>query len=169
MLSILLFPFAFLYGLVTRVRNLLYDIGWKKSYAFQPALISVGNLNVGGTGKTPMIEYLVNLLNGKYSLAILSRGYGRNTRGFLLAEMHDDATTIRDEPFQFYRKYGNQVSVVVCESRVEGITKLMKRKPDVQVILLDDAFQHRAVKALFSVLLTDFSKPFFNDYLQIGR
>ena len=147
------------------MRNLLYDIGWKKSYSFQPAVISVGNLNVGGTGKTPMIEYLVNLLKGKYSLAILSRGYGRVTRGFLLAEMHDDASTIGDEPFQFYRKYGNQLPVVVCESRVEGITKLMKRKPDVQVILLDDAFQHRAVKPLFSVLLTDFLKPFFKDHL----
>ena len=165
MLSILLFPFAFLYLLVTKVRNLLYDIGWKKSYSFQPAVISVGNLNVGGTGKTPMIEYLVNLLNGKYSLAILSRGYGRVTHGFLLAEMHDDATTIGDEPFQFYRKYGNQLSVVVCESRVEGITKLMKKKPDLQVILLDDAFQHRAVNPLFSILLTDFSKPFFKDHL----
>lgn len=165
MLSILLFPFAFLYGLVTRVRNLLYNMGWKKSYSFQVAVISVGNLNVGGSGKTPMIEYLVNLLKDKYSLAILSRGYGRITRGYLMAEMHDDAATIGDEPFQYYRKYGNQLSVVVCESRVEGITKLMKRKPNVQVILLDDAFQHRAVKPLFSVLLTDFSKPFFKDHL----
>jgi tetraacyldisaccharide 4'-kinase len=165
MLSILLFPFAFLYGLVTRTRNLLYDIGWKKSHSFLPAVICVGNLNVGGSGKTPMIEYLVNMLKDKYSLAILSRGYGRVTRGFLMAEMHDDATTIGDEPFQFYRKYGNQLSVVVCESRVEGISKLMKRNPHVQVILLDDAFQHRAVKPLFSVLLTDFSNPFFKDHL----
>jgi tetraacyldisaccharide 4'-kinase len=165
MLSILLFPFAFLYGLITSVRNLLYDIGWKKSYSFKPAVISVGNLNVGGSGKTPMIEYLVNLLNAKYSVAILSRGYGRITRGFLLAEMHDDATTIGDEPFQFYRKYGDQLSVAVCESRVEGINKLMKKKPDVQVILLDDAFQHRAVKPFLSILLTDHSKPFFNDHL----
>ncbi|HEV8514376.1 MAG TPA: tetraacyldisaccharide 4'-kinase [Cyclobacteriaceae bacterium] len=165
MLSILLFPFAFLFGVVTRVRNFLYNIGWKKSYSFQPAVICVGNLNVGGSGKTPMIEYLVNLLKEKYSLAILSRGYGRVTRGFLLAEMHDDASTIGDEPFQYYRKYGNQLPIVVCESRVEGITKLMKKRPNVQVILLDDAFQHRAVKPLFSVLLTDFSKPFFKDHL----
>jgi tetraacyldisaccharide 4'-kinase len=165
MLSILLFPFAFLYGLVTGFRNFLYDIGLKKSYSFQPAVISVGNLNVGGTGKTPMIEYLVTLLNKKYSIAILSRGYGRKTHGFLLAEMHDDASTIGDEPFQFFRKYGNQLSIAVCESRVEGITKLMKRRPTVQVILLDDAFQHRAVKPLFSILLSDFSKPFFKDSL----
>jgi len=168
--SILLFPFAFLYDLVTRLRNLLYDWGWKRSHSFDRAVISVGNLNVGGSGKTPMIEYLVNLLSKKYSIAILSRGYGRTTHGFLLAEKHDDATTIGDEPFQFYRKYGNWVSVVVCESRVEGIAKLLKKIPSVQVILLDDAFQHRAVKPLFSVLLTDSSKPFFNDYvLPMGR
>jgi tetraacyldisaccharide 4'-kinase len=165
MLSILLFPFAVLYDLVTSVRNFLYDIGWKKSYSFKPAVISVGNLNVGGSGKTPMIEYLVNLLSEKYSLAILSRGYGRVTRGFLLAEMHDDATTIGDEPFQFYRKYGNHLSIAVCESRVEGINKLLKRKPGVQVILLDDAFQHRSVKPLFSILLTDFYHPFFKDHV----
>jgi len=165
MLSILLFPFAFLYGLVMGFRNLLYNLGWKKSYSFNPAVISVGNLNVGGTGKTPMIEYLVSLLSSTYSIAILSRGYGRVTHGFMLAEKHDDARTIGDEPFQFYRKYGNQLSVAVCESRVEGITKLMERRPNVQVILLDDAFQHRAVKPLFSILLTDFSKPFFKDHL----
>ncbi len=170
MLSLLLFPFAFLYGLVTRLRNFLYDWGWKRSHAFDCATISVGNLNVGGSGKSPMIEYLVNLLIEKYSVAILSRGYGRITHGFLLAEKHDDATTIGDEPFQFYRKYGSRVTVVVCESRVEGMTKLMKKKPGVQVVLLDDAFQHRAVKPLFSVLLTDFSKPFFNDHLlPMGR
>src|SRR5258707_3908430 len=166
----ILFPFAFLYGLVIRLRNLLYDLGWKKSHSFDRTVISVGNLSVGGTGKTPMIEYLVNLLGKHYSLAILSRGYGRKTHGFLLAEMHDDATTIGDEPFQFYRKYGSKLTVVVCESRVEGISKLLKRKPNVEVILLDDAFQHRAVKPLFSILLTDFSKPLFKDYLlPLGR
>jgi tetraacyldisaccharide 4'-kinase len=164
-LSILLFPFAFLYGLVTRFRNFLYDHGIKKSYSFTPAVISVGNLSVGGTGKTPMIEYLVNLLGDTYSLAILSRGYGRITRGFLMAEMHDDAQTIGDEPFQFYRKYGSKVSIAVCESRVEGINRLMKRKPGVQVVLLDDAFQHRSVRPLFSILLTDYSRPFFDDHL----
>jgi tetraacyldisaccharide 4'-kinase len=170
MLSILLFPFAFLYGLVTRFRNLLYDWGWKRSHSFDRAVISVGNLNVGGSGKTPMVEYLVNLLSEKYSIAILSRGYGRTTHGFLLAEKHDDATTIGDEPFQYFRKYGSRVTVVVCESRVEGITRLLKKKPATQVILLDDAFQHRAVKPLFSILLTDFSKPFVTDYLlPMGR
>src|SRR5258706_2941999 len=135
MLSILLFPFAFLYGLITRFRNLLYDWGWKRAHSFNCATISVGNLNVGGSGKSPMIEYLVNLLSEKYSIAILSRGYGRITRGLLLAEKHDDAPTIGDEPFQFYRKFGSRVAIVVCESRVEGITKLLKKKPTVEVIL----------------------------------
>lgn len=170
MLSILLLPFAFLYGLVTRARNLLYDWGWKRSHTFQQAVISVGNLNVGGSGKTPMVEYLVNLLNAKYVVAIVSRGYGRVSRGFLLAEKHDNATTIGDEPFQYFRKFGDRITVVVCESRVEGITRLLSKRPETQVILLDDAFQHRAVKPLFSILLTDFSKPFFSDYLlPMGR
>ena len=170
MLSLLLFPFAVLYDLVTRLRNLFYDWGWKRSRSFDCAVISVGNLNVGGSGKSPMIEYLVNLLIDKYSVAILSRGFGRTTHGFLLAEKHDDATTIGDEPFQFYRKFGSRVSVVVCENRVSGIAQLLKKKPAVNVILLDDAFQHRAVRPLFSILLTDFSKPFFNDHvLPMGR
>src|SRR6267142_7163013 len=135
MLSILLFPFSLLYGMVVRVRNFLYDYGLKKSHSFDCAVISVGNLSIGGTGKTPIIEYLVNLLQKEYSLAILSRGYGRKTHGFLLAEMHDDDATIGDEPFQFYRKYGSKLSVAVCESRVEGITNLLKKKPGIQVIL----------------------------------
>jgi len=165
MLTILLTPFAWLYGIIVRCRNLFYDLGWKKSYSFDQAVIGVGNLSVGGSGKTPMIEYLVKLLWGHYSVAVLSRGYGRITHGFLLAEMHDDATTLGDEPFQLYRKFGTQVTVVVCESRVEGIAKLLKAKPDVQVILLDDAFQHRAVRPLLSILLTDCSKPLFKDHL----
>ncbi len=165
MLSILLFPLSLLYGVVVRFRNFMYDMGLKKSHSFDCAVISVGNLNVGGSGKTPMIEYLVNLLGGQYSLAILSRGYGRNTRGFLLAEKHDDASTIGDEPFQFYRKYGGRLLVAVSESRVEGISGILKKRPETQVILLDDAFQHRAVKPMFSILLSDFSHPLFRDRL----
>ncbi len=170
MLLYLLAPFSWLYAMVTHVRNLLYDLGWKKSTSFDRVVISVGNLNVGGTGKTPMIEYLVELLKKDYSIAILSRGYGRHTKGFRLAGEQDDAFSIGDEPFQFYKKYHQQVSVAVCEDRVAGINKLLAGKPALQVILLDDAFQHRAVKPLFSILLTDFSKPFFTDYvLPMGR
>lgn len=165
MLSIVLAPFSWLYGAVTRFRNLLYDIGIKKSYSFKQAVISVGNLNVGGTGKTPMIEYLVRLLSKDYSIAILSRGYGRKTKGFRLAGESDDASTIGDEPFQFYQKFKGSIEVVVCENRVEGINQLMAFEKSIQVILLDDAFQHRRVSPLYSILLTDFSKPFFNDFI----
>jgi tetraacyldisaccharide 4'-kinase len=165
MLFIILAPFSWLYGAVMRFRNFLYDIGLKKSYSFDQAVISVGNLSVGGTGKTPMIEYLVRLLSSQYSIAILSRGYGRKTKGFRLAVESDDASTIGDEPFQFYQKFKDKVEVVVCENRVEGINQLMALKKSVQVILLDDAFQHRRVKPLYSVLLTDFSKPFFSDFI----
>jgi tetraacyldisaccharide 4'-kinase len=165
MLFLLLYPFSVLYGWVTSVRNFLFDVGLKKSASFAPAVIGVGNLSVGGTGKSPMIEYLVSLLDGRFAMAILSRGYGRETSGYRLAGDHDDAATIGDEPFQFYKKFKKTVTVVVCESRVEGINRLMAEKPSVQVILLDDAFQHRAVKPLYSILLTDFSKPFYKDFL----
>jgi tetraacyldisaccharide 4'-kinase len=165
MLSIILAPFSWLYGAITCLRNFLYDVGLKKSYSFDQAVIAVGNLNVGGTGKTPMIEYLVRLLSGQYSVAILSRGYGRRTKGFRLADGSDDASTIGDEPFQFYEKFKGKVEVVVCENRVDGINQLIALKKSIQVILLDDAFQHRRVKPLHSILLTDFSKPFFNDFI----
>ena len=165
MLSLILAPFSWLYGAVMRFRNFLYDKGWKKSYSFDQAVISVGNLSVGGTGKTPMIEYLVRLLSNDYSVAILSRGYGRKTKGFRLAGESDDASTIGDEPFQFYKKFKGKVEVLVCEDRVEGINQLRSLKKSVQIILLDDAFQHRRVKPLFSILLTDFAKPFFNDFI----
>jgi len=165
MLSIILAPFSWLYGAVTELRNFLYDRGWKKSYSFEPAVISVGNLIVGGTGKTPMIEYLVKLLSKDYTVAILSRGYGRQSRGFRLAGDQDNASTIGDEPFQFYQKFKTKVEVVVCEDRIAGINQLMDLKKSIQVILLDDAFQHRRVRPLFSILLTEFSRPFFKDYV----
>ncbi|GHN03232.1 tetraacyldisaccharide 4'-kinase [Cytophagales bacterium WSM2-2] len=164
MLLIFLAPFSWLYGAVTSFRNFLYDLGLKRSYSFEPAVLSVGNLNVGGTGKSPMIEYLVRLLSGEYSIAILSRGYGRKTSGFRLASDGDDAASIGDEPFQFHQKFKDKVSVCVCEDRVAGIRALMVAKAP-QVILLDDAFQHRRAKPMFSILLTDFSKPFFRDYV----
>ncbi len=165
MLSFVLAPFSWLYGAVMRFRNFLYDKGWKRSYSFHQAVVSVGNLSVGGTGKTPMIEYLVRLLSTDYSIAILSRGYGRKTKGFRLADESDDASTIGDEPFQFYKKFKGKVEIAVAEDRVEGINQLLALKKSIQVILLDDAFQHRRVKPLFSILLTDFAKPFFSDFI----
>jgi tetraacyldisaccharide 4'-kinase len=165
MLSIILAPFSWLYGAVMKFRNFCYDRGFRKSVAFDQAVVAVGNLSMGGTGKTPMIEYLVRLLSKEYSVAILSRGYGRRTRGFRLANNSDNASTIGDEPFQFYRKFKEVVQVAVCEDRVEGINQLTKGNKSIQVILLDDAFQHRRVLPMFSILLTEFAKPFFNDFV----
>jgi len=165
-LSVLLTPFSVLYGLITHGRNFLYDRGWLKSYSFQAcAIISVGNLSVGGTGKTPMIEYLVRLLLPHYSLAVLSRGYGRQTKGYRLANAQDTALTLGDEPFQYFKKWPQQILVAVCEDRVEGITRLLKSEQKIDVVLLDDAFQHRRIKPSLSILLTDFAKPFFSDHL----
>jgi len=159
-------PFSWLYEAVTRFRNFLYNVGLKKSFSFSnQAVIAVGNLSVGGTGKSPMIEYLVRLLSPNYSVAILSRGYGRKTNGFRLASEKENATTIGDEPFQFYKKFAGKIEIAVCENRVIGINQLLSINKNIQVILLDDAFQHRRVKPMFSILLTDFSKPFFNDFV----
>lgn len=128
-------------------------------------MICVGNLSVGGTGKTPMIEYLVRLFKNDYRVATLSRGYKRQTTGFLLANEKASAESIGDEPFQFYNKFYNDILVAVDTNRQHGISKLMQldKKPD--VILLDDAYQHRKVKAGFNILLTTYSNPYFSDYV----
>jgi len=151
-LRLFLFPFALLYGLVVMLRNKLYDWGVFKSVKFELPVICIGNVVVGGAGKTPTTEYLVRLL-ADYKVAILSRGYGRKTKGFLLADAETTASTIGDEPMQYYQKFAN-VTVAVCEDRVKGINQL---KDNHDVILLDDAFQHRAVKAGFNILLFDFA------------
>lgn len=165
LLKYLLLPFAWLYDLITRIRNYLYDIGHKKSFQFDVAVISVGNLNVGGSGKTPMVEYLIRLLADQYRVATLSRGYGRLTKGFRIANSEDDARSIGDEPFQVFRKFNDKVTVSVGEERVLAIPTILNESPEVQVILLDDAFQHRSVVPQFSVLVTDFEKPFYKDFL----
>ena len=165
LLKYLLLPFAWLYDLVTSIRNYLYDIGHKKSFQFEVPVISVGNLNAGGSGKTPMVEYLVRLLADQYKLATLSRGYGRATKGFRVAGEQDDARSIGDEPFQVFRKFNDRIMVTVGEERVLAIPTILNEDPDVQVILLDDAFQHRSVVPQFSILVTDFEKPFYTDFL----
>jgi tetraacyldisaccharide 4'-kinase len=152
-LRLLLFPFSILYGMVVVCRNKLYDLGVFKSTSFDIPIISVGNLVVGGSGKSPVTEYLVHLL-GDCKIAILSRGYGRQTKGFVLADHTATAATIGDEPMQFYNKFP-QVTVAVCEDRVTGINRL---KDHHDLILMDDAFQHRKVKPGFSILLFEFHK-----------
>lgn len=169
LLRILLFPFAILYDLATRIRNYVYDAGWKKTKAFAVPLICVGNVSVGGTGKTPMIEYIVGLLQGT-RVATLSRGYGRATHGFRIAGPSETAATLGDEPFQFYRKLGKEITVAVGEDRAKAVPAILNQFPDTQAILLDDAFQHRAVRADLNILLTTYAAPFFEDFvLPAGR
>ena len=150
-----LLPFALFYGLITYVRNKLYDWRILKSISFDIPVICVGNLVVGGAGKTPTTEYLVDLLKG-YQIAILSRGYGRSTKGFVLADSRSTAATIGDEPMQFYSKFPG-VSVAVCEDRVKGINRL---KDEHDIIILDDAYQHRRVSAGLNILLFEYTKLF---------
>jgi len=150
----LLLPFSLLYGLVVIIRNWCYDSGLFKSHKFNKPVISIGNLDVGGAGKSPMTEYLIRLLKDKYKVATLSRGYGRNTTGFLSATATTTATQIGDEPAQFKYKFPD-ITVAVCEKRVEGIKKLL---PDHDLILLDDAYQHRAVEPGLSILLFDYNR-----------
>jgi tetraacyldisaccharide 4'-kinase len=169
-LKYLLWPFALLFDVITRVRNYLFDIGYKKSFEFNTVVISVGNLNVGGSGKTPMVEYLIRLLSPRFPLATLSRGYGRKTHGTRISSNTDNARSIGDEPFQLYRKFNNQAKVVVGEERALAIPTILHEFPQVKVILMDDAFQHRTVKPQFSILVTDYEKPFYKDFiLPYGR
>jgi tetraacyldisaccharide 4'-kinase len=165
LLRILLFPFSWLYYLITQIRNRLYDRGLKPSVKFELPVICVGNLTVGGTGKTPMIEHLIRLLQNKYKVATLSRGYGRATKGIRIAGPSENASTIGDEPFQFYTKFGNHITVAVGEERALAIPTILQECSDTQIILLDDGFQHRKVSPGFSVLLTDYHRPFYNDFL----
>ncbi|CAN5334593.1 tetraacyldisaccharide 4'-kinase [soil metagenome] len=169
-LKLLLYPFAALYNLGTAIRNYLYDIGHKSSFEFETTVITVGNLNVGGSGKTPMVEYLIQLLKKNFALATLSRGYRRQTKGYRIAESSDTARSIGDEPFQLFRKFGNEIKVVVGEDRVFAIPNILQEFPDTNVILLDDALQHRSVKPQLCVLVTDCAHPFYKDFVMpFGR
>ena len=158
----LLLPFAILYGLGVRLRHFLYDRGWLSSKRYPFPILCVGNLAVGGTGKTPMVEYLVRLL-GQEQVAILSRGYRRKTRGFILADDSATAMTLGDEPYQYHRKFP-RATVAVCESRQEGIERLLEN-PHFKYIILDDAFQHRKVQAGTNLLLTSYDKLYTQDFL----
>jgi tetraacyldisaccharide 4'-kinase len=162
---LLLFPFTLLFSLATRVRNHLYNIGYSRAFNYDIMVINVGNLRVGGTGKTPMVEYLIRLLHTKYSLATLSRGYKRKTKGFLIADKNSSWTDLGDEPWQIFLKYGKVVTVTVGEERSLAIPNILMEHPETQAILMDDAYQHRAVKPDFNILLTEYANPFYTDYL----
>jgi tetraacyldisaccharide 4'-kinase len=160
---VLLFPFALLYGGIIYLRNFLYDRQVLKSTAFNLPVISIGNLSVGGTGKSPMVEYLVGLLKDRYRVATLSRGYKRRTKGYIMATEHTTALEIGDEPMQFHVKHPD-VAVAVGEQRIEAIPQLLFDRPDTEVVILDDAFQHRAIQPGLQILLTDSNNLYSNDF-----
>ncbi|WP_179321220.1 tetraacyldisaccharide 4'-kinase [Winogradskyella helgolandensis] len=161
-IRIILFPIVPIYFVITWLRNRLFDLGIKSSKSYDFPIICVGNLSTGGTGKTPMIEYLIRLLKDEKSVATLSRGYKRKTEGFILADENANADTIGDEPFQFHRKF-QEVTVAVDADRQNGIKALRALKLQPEVILLDDAFQHRKVKAGFNILLTAYNNLYYKD------
>ena len=163
-------PFSWIYGLGVNIRNILFEIGLLKSRSFNIPIISVGNITVGGTGKTPHVEYLIELLKDQFNVAVLSRGYKRKSRGFVLATSQSKVTEIGDEPYQMKLKYPD-VTVAVDKNRCHGIEQLMDDRvaKDIDVILLDDAFQHRYVKPGVNILLQTFiQKRFFADLLHSG-
>jgi tetraacyldisaccharide 4'-kinase len=161
----LLFPFSMIYGSVIFVRNKLYDWNILPSYLLPQKSICIGNLSAGGTGKTPMTLYLANYLSPKLETAILSRGYGRKTKGFILANEHSSAQEIGDEPRMYAEKFANTLHIAVCENRKEGIDQLLKRFPSNRLFILDDAMQHRRVKAGFTILLSNYHSPYWSDCL----
>ncbi|MBJ7879084.1 tetraacyldisaccharide 4'-kinase [Gelidibacter salicanalis] len=160
----LLFPVVPIYYMVTWLRNKLYDLGIKKSTAYNFPVICVGNLSVGGTGKTPMIEYLIRLLKAEHHVATLSRGYKRQTKGFIIADQTATPMSIGDEPFQFYQKF-DDIIVSVDADRVHGISQLTALQNAPEIILLDDAFQHRRVSAGLNIMLTAFDDLYTEDIL----
>jgi tetraacyldisaccharide 4'-kinase len=159
----ILLPVSILYGLIIRLRNLCYDKGWFHSTGFNFPIIAIGNLSVGGTGKSPMIEFLVQHLSPQFKIATLSRGYKRKTKGYVLASEQTTALEIGDEPMQFHQKFPD-ISVVVCEERIIAVPHILQDLPDTELILLDDAFQHRSIKPGLSILLTEYADLFTRDF-----
>lgn len=164
LIRLFLFPITPLYALVTWLRNTLYDKNYLKSTSFSFPVVAIGNLSTGGTGKTPMTEYLLNLLGDRFDLAVLSRGYKRKTKGFVLADSKSTFLDLGDEPYQMHLKFKN-VDFAVDANRVRGINLLREKNNNIDVVLLDDAFQHRGVKAGFYILLTPFNDLFIDDFL----
>ena len=160
----LLLPFSLIYGGIVCLRNWLFDKNILRSSSFNFPVICIGNLAVGGTGKTPMVEYLIRLLKNEYATATISRGYKRKTKGFAIADEYTTALEIGDEPMQFHQKFP-EVTVAVGEERLVAIPQLLQDKPDTQVIILDDAFQHRPVKAGLNIVLTEYANLYTRDFM----
>lgn len=165
LVKILFIPFSILYGIGVSLRNWFYNRGLLKSVSFNLPVISVGNLSIGGAGKSPHIEYLVRFLSSYIDVATLSRGYKRKTKGYLRVGNHHSAQEVGDEPLQFRRKFNENIVVAVDENRMFGIPKILVDKPSTQAILLDDAFQHRAVEPGLNILLTEYNRRFTKDFL----
>ncbi|MCH3883171.1 tetraacyldisaccharide 4'-kinase [Tenacibaculum aquimarinum] len=164
LLRFLLFPIAVIYDLITSIRNFLFDKGFFKATSFNVPVIAVGNLSVGGTGKTPQIEYLIRLLKNENKIAVLSRGYKRKSKGFLKLNETHTAEDVGDEPLQYFKKFNN-IRVAVDADRTNGITQLLKGENSPEIVLLDDAYQHRKVKASLYILLTKYNDLFTDDFL----
>jgi tetraacyldisaccharide 4'-kinase len=162
--AFLLFPISLIYGLAVFIRNLLFDAGLLKSTRFQLPVLSVGNITAGGTGKTPHVEYIADLIRSRYRVAVLSRGYKRKTKGFLLAGAKSTADEIGDESRQIKNMFPD-IIVAVDNKRVHGIKRLMAEFPDLETVILDDAFQHRHVRPDLSIVLIDHERPVFRDFL----
>ncbi len=160
----MLYPIALIYGAVTGIRNFMYNTGVLRSFKFRIPVICVGNITVGGTGKTPHTEYLVEHLKSRYRVATLSRGYMRNSRGFRIADSSSSVADLGDEPLQIFRKHPD-ITIAVDRDRVHGVRKLIKSPVGVEVIILDDGFQHRRLTPGYSILLTDYNRLMMNDHL----
>ncbi len=159
-----IFPFSILYGLITAFRNSLFNLKIIKGVTFDLPIISVGNLTAGGTGKSPHVEYFIKLLKEEYRVATLSRGYGRSKSGFHMVRSTSTVADCGDEPLQFKNKF-TDIIVAVQKDRVNGVIELLKQEPDIDCILLDDCFQHRSISPGFNVLLTEYHRPFFKDWM----
>lgn len=168
--NLVLLPVSRIYGAVTFMRNQLFDWHILPQHEFGVPVVVVGNLAVGGTGKTPHTEYIVESLRHNYHIAVLSRGYKRSTKGFVMATPHSKPGDIGDESYQMYKKFGHKVTVAVCEDRVHGINELLRLDPKINLIVLDDAFQHRYVRPAVSVVITEYQRPLYQDkILPYGR
>lgn len=166
----ILTPFSHLYGMCVSVRNKLFDWGVLRQHVFDTPVVSVGNVTVGGTGKTPHVEYLIGQLCSRYRIGVLSRGYKRQTKGFVLANDILSPKDLGDEPYQIYHKFGSLITLAVCEDRVKGIKEMLRVDPSINLIILDDAFQHRYVKPKVNIALVDFNRPLYDDrLLPLGR
>jgi tetraacyldisaccharide 4'-kinase len=169
-ISYLLTPLSWMYGCGVAVRNFLFDNHILPQEKYKIPVVSIGNITVGGTGKTPHVEYILRHLSSEYRIAVLSRGYKRKTKGYILANSKSTPNTIGDEPYQIYQKYGMSIRVAVCEDRRKGIKNIINDDPTINLIILDDAFQHRYVVPKISIVLIDYNRPISTDkLLPLGR